>query len=193
MKMKLCLRVLVNATVFSALPFWAYGADSDFKSNPFGGPRFGGEAPVKIYAGDDVVDVREHTQDLYGSIGWNVTTKLGPTSKAQAELAAAKTEEEKQSAKKKLREALAADFDVDVERRQADLERIRQQLSKLEGVLQKRIQNKEKVVDLRLQVLTAEVEGLGWGTSKRRLSKPTAATEVSTPPSFPQPPLELEK
>ncbi|GEM_PF-5512099 len=124
-----------------------------------------------------------------GNGGFPQTTP-NPTVQAQVAFAAATTEEERIAAKEKLEEALSKEFDVDIARREAELEKIRNQLAKLAESLQKRIDAKSKIVALRAQVLTAESEGLEWRSSSpvregdSRLVYPGTASPAQADPFF---------
>ena len=81
---------------------------------------------------------------------------------AQRELASAQSDKEKSKAKETLSKALSDCFDQDVENRKQELESIRTRLAKMEAQLKKRIDGKDEIVRLRLQVLANNANGLGW-------------------------------
>ena len=92
-------------------------------------------------------------------------TEIPPSQKAQmaqTQLASATNDDEKSAAKKSLSEALEECFDLDIKNREAQLEAIRQRLAEMEAQVKKRIEGKDEIVQLRLQVLMNNASGLGW-------------------------------
>ncbi len=84
---------------------------------------------------------------------------------AQQFLKSAGTDKEREEAQDGLREALSAQFDADVKKREEELESIRKRLTEMTELLEKRTAAKEEIVDLRLQVLSQDADGLGWADS----------------------------
>ena len=76
--------------------------------------------------------------------------------------AGAATEEQRADAKKKLKEKLAAIFEMQQKRRTAEIASIEERLAKLKDVSKKRETNKDAIVDRRLEQLTGGVDDLGW-------------------------------
>ena len=76
-------------------------------------------------------------------------------------------------------------------RRKSELNAIKQRLAEMETLLQKRVENKESIIALRMQVLTSQAEGLGWpeGNSRSRRGAVYGAVGVTypSPPSLPSP------
>ena len=92
-------------------------------------------------------------------------TEIPPSQKAQIaqnQLVSAISDEEKGAAKESLSKALEECFDVDIKNREAQLESIRQRLAEMEAQLKKRVEGKDEIVRLRLQVLVNNASGLGW-------------------------------
>ena len=87
---------------------------------------------------------------------------------AQRELASAQSDEEKSKAKETLSKALSDCFDQDVENRKQELESIRTRLAEMETQLKKRMDGKDDIVRLRLQVLANNANGLGWADPSNR-------------------------
>lgn len=84
---------------------------------------------------------------------------------AQQGLATAGNEEERERAKASLRKALNLQFDADMEQREKELAGIRERLTEMTRLLEKRSAAKEQIVDLRLQVLAQDADGLGWASA----------------------------
>jgi len=84
-----------------------------------------------------------------------------------AQYAQAATEEQRADFKKKLREKLAAIFEMQQKRRTAEIAGIEERLAKLKDVSKKRETNKDPIVDRRLEQLTGGVDELGWEESNR--------------------------
>lgn len=109
------------------------------------------------------------------------TVPMRQVDAALAQLGKAETDEDKRVAEDALREALDKEFDANIAKRQGELEKIRERLAQMEAVLQKRLDNKEKIVGLRLQVLVAETEQLGWSqNSNSRWPTPAAPSRYSS-------------
>ena len=69
---------------------------------------------------------------------------------------------DKERAKKGLATALSGYFDDDMKNREQELSEIEERVKKLRARLEKRRDAKEKLVELQLQVLINEAEGLGF-------------------------------
>ena len=92
-------------------------------------------------------------------------TRTNPNPDAYASqqlLAVAKTDEQKKDAKEKLSKALDREFEADVARRRSELDAIKERLATMEALLKKRVDGKEEIVALRLQVMLNNASGLGW-------------------------------
>ncbi len=76
----------------------------------------------------------------------------------------AATPEEKQQATEALGKLLGEYFDSDMQRRQANLEKVKQRVAKLEELLSKRQAAKQEIVDLQLKTMVNESEGLGFSS-----------------------------
>lgn len=87
---------------------------------------------------------------------------------AQQALANARSDEESQGAQANLRKALNLQFDADMEQREKELESIRERLTEMTRLLEKRSAAKEQIVELRLQVLAQDADGLGWASAAGR-------------------------
>ena len=68
----------------------------------------------------------------------------------------------REKAKTQLREMLLKQFTLQNQRRELELRRIEERLSKLREQLKRRTDAREQIVDQRLQQLVNEAEGLGW-------------------------------
>lgn len=77
-------------------------------------------------------------------------------------IAAEKADDQKRL-KTELRDMLAKQFDVQRQRRELELSRIEARVKKLHDQIKKRNDARETIIDRRLEQLTNEAEGLGWG------------------------------
>jgi len=77
-------------------------------------------------------------------------------------IAAEKADDQKRL-KSDLRDMLVKQFDVQRQRRDLELKRIEERVQKLRDQIKKRNDAKETIIDRRLEQLTNEAEGLGWG------------------------------
>ncbi len=84
------------------------------------------------------------------------------TAKAYALLKKAESDEDKKQAEEDLREALSEEYDLSLESHENNLAQLRARLEELEQELAKRRDAKDQLVDLRLQMIVNEVNGLGW-------------------------------
>lgn len=73
---------------------------------------------------------------------------------------------DRQAAKEKLHAVLGKMFDQDMELRESQLKEIRDQLNKMESKITKRAEKRDEIIELRVQVLMNDQNGLGWGTKK---------------------------
>lgn len=78
-------------------------------------------------------------------------------------------EAERQEARKLVSDELRRQFDADLELRRQQLDDLERQIARLREQLQKRTEAKEKLVELRLQLLENESLGLGFPEQWRRL------------------------
>jgi hypothetical protein len=104
---------------------------------------------------------------------------------AQQALATASSPEERERVHAKLREALNQQFDADMQQREKELDGIRQRLGEMTRLLEKRSAAKEQIVELRLQVLAQDADGLGWVSAVGRWPSNTSpgVPLPSLPPS----------
>jgi hypothetical protein len=107
-------------------------------------------------------------------------TAIAPASSHQVEvdaaarkLRAAKTDDEKRSAKAELRKALAQIFALDMKARRAQADQIEARLAKLREQYQAREKAKDEIIDRRLQSIEQDAAGLGFpGTGKSTSIEP---------------------
>lgn len=106
---------------------------------------------------------------------------------AQQALAAASSPEERERVQAKLREALNQQFDADMQQREKELEGIRQRVAEMSRLLEKRSAAKEQIIELRLQVLAQDADGLGWASAAGRWpgnAGPGVSLPNLPPPNF---------
>lgn len=75
---------------------------------------------------------------------------------------AAKTDDEKQAARQEMSVALLSYFDNDMKSREADIAQIEERIKKLRAQLAERREAKDQIVDLQVQLLINEANGLGF-------------------------------
>lgn len=81
---------------------------------------------------------------------------------ARSKLQGAESAEDQSKATTELREALGEYFDRDMEFRQKELDEVKKGLRTMSDRLQKRAKAKDEIVDLQLQMIVNEAEGLGF-------------------------------
>ena len=72
------------------------------------------------------------------------------------------SDEVREEAESQLRKALREQFEADIKHRQQELEAIAARLKEMRSKLDKRMESAEQIIDLRMQVLLQDAEGLGW-------------------------------
>ena len=77
-------------------------------------------------------------------------------------VAADKADDQKRL-KTDLRDMLTKQFDVQRQRRELELSRIEERVKKLRDQIKKRNDARDTIIDRRLEQLTNEADGLGWG------------------------------
>jgi len=80
-------------------------------------------------------------------------------------LAKTENDSERSKIKAKLTTALEKQFDLQQKRRELEVARIEAQLKKLRDLIKKRSDNRQSIVDKRLDQLIREAEGLGWSST----------------------------
>jgi hypothetical protein len=78
------------------------------------------------------------------------------------QLAAAKTDSEKDKVKTKLSEVLEKQFDLRQQRHAMEIAALEGQLKRLQDMVQKRQEGRRDIVSKRLDQLVREAQGLGW-------------------------------
>ena len=94
-------------------------------------------------------------------------------SNAAKQLRTAKTGTEKKAAEDKLRKLLAADYDSRLNDYEKHLDNLAAQLKQMRTKLQKRRSAKSDMIDLRVKVLKAEADDLGWPSRINRSRFPS--------------------
>lgn len=96
-------------------------------------------------------------------------TALNGVNEARQNVQRAKSEEDRTNAATDLRKALGEYFDQDMKARQQEIDTINEGLQEMESSLQKRVAAKDDIVDLHLQVLINESNGLGFFSETIRI------------------------
>ncbi len=132
-------------------------------------PNVPGAAPYTTRSSDGWV-----TYAVPGGVPAEHDPEMAKLAESEAELAqnadqalsqytAADKPEDQKRLKSELRDALAKQFDVQRQRRELELKRIEERVQKLRDQIKKRNDARETIIDRRLDQLTNEAEGLGWG------------------------------
>lgn len=82
----------------------------------------------------------------------------------------AESSSDRTKAQDELREALAEDYDIRMKAYEEYLDKLEEQLAEMRAKLQRRRDAKSDMVDLRIKVLAAEADDLGWPSSPGRTS-----------------------
>lgn len=72
------------------------------------------------------------------------------------------SDESKSAARGEVREELAKEYDRFLEEQQRQIEQLKERIAKLEQQLERRREAKDRMVDLRLEMVLSEADGLGW-------------------------------
>ncbi len=83
----------------------------------------------------------------------------------------AKNDEARKDALDKLSEVVSQIFDEDLKRRESEVNGIRQRVSRLNALIEKRKESKDRIVDLQLKIQLNEVEGLGFSVKRNSRSR----------------------
>lgn len=103
---------------------------------------------------------------VFGLSGRNSSDKQ--IEKAAKAMRQAESSSERSEAKDKLVALLSEDYDSRLKEYEDYLEDLEKQLDEMRGKLKKRRQAKEDMIDLRIKVLEAEADDLGWPSRVRR-------------------------
>lgn len=87
---------------------------------------------------------------------------MDSVNKARQKVQSAKSEEDRTKAATELRNTLNEYFDKDLKAREQELDTINEGLKKMQAGLKKRADAKDDIVDLQLQIIVNEAEGLGF-------------------------------
>ena len=87
--------------------------------------------------------------------------------KAIETLKQAKDEEARKKSLETLAEVVSQLFDEDLKRRESEVGEIRNRAAKLKALIDKRMESKDRIVDLQLKIQLNEVEGLGFAVKQR--------------------------
>jgi hypothetical protein len=77
-------------------------------------------------------------------------------------LVKSESQSEKNEIRKELNKVLTEQFDAHLSQQQKELEELEKQIAKLKGLIRKRLESKEAIVERRMEQLVQEAEGLGW-------------------------------
>ncbi|QDU80626.1 hypothetical protein Pla110_23570 [Polystyrenella longa] len=131
------------------------GADEPIFGTPFSNPPFSDNPPP-------IVDNFEGSSSKERSIPQNVISHSVKISQSVSNLHSAKTDEEKKQAETELSAALSAYFDNDLKAREREVQAVQERVKKLQDKLDTRREAKEEIVNLQLQLMVNEANGLGF-------------------------------
>ncbi len=95
----------------------------------------------------------------------------------------AKTDDERETAEEQLKEALGEDYDARLDDYESHLDQMEKQLAEMRAKLKRRRAAKTEMIQLRMQVVAAEADELGWPSRASRF--PSTFYNNSTAPRFP--------
>lgn len=107
---------------------------------------------------------------IFPTTAYGLARRDSTDSKIQAaakELRQAESSSERSEAKDKLMGLLSEDYDSRLKEYEEYLDGLEKQLEEMRGKLRKRRQAKDDMIDLRIKVLEAEADDLGWPTRMR--------------------------
>jgi hypothetical protein len=111
------------------------------------------------------------------AVQWKEKSKTSGLEKAWRE---ADNEDDRDGVRRKAHKYLNGRFNVDMKRREKELEQIEVRVRRLRSQLEKRVAKKDEIIELQLKQMTMSWDGLGW-------SEP-AQVVGGTAFAFPQPP-----
>ena len=114
--------------------------------------------------------------------------KMHAIREAATALNEAEGDDARSDAKAKMTELLDEFFESDMERREKELAEVEERVTKLRSTLQRRREKKRDILDLQMEVLLNEADGLGFfgGEGPGRPEGPWAL-QLQGPPGYPQP------
>jgi hypothetical protein len=96
------------------------------------------------------------------AIQGGVPEKMHAIHEAATALSEAEGDDARSEAKEKLAKLLDEYFESDMERRERELSEVEERVNKLRSTLERRRQKKEDIIDLQIEVLLNEADGLGF-------------------------------
>lgn len=171
-------KFLTATIAMAAVPamFFAAGAQEPARPNTPEPPRVivstdqGGQSGISQWT--------RSSQGVAGIFGLNSTDQqIAAAAKAMRQ---AETSSARSQAKDRLMLLLSEDYDSRLSEYDAYLQEMEKQLEDMRARLEKRRQAKDEMIDLRIKVLEAEADDLGWPTRVRRnrtFAFPAPATE----------------
>jgi hypothetical protein len=96
----------------------------------------------------------------------NSKTNAAKLQKAIENLKRAASEEARKATLENLSQIVHEIFDEDLKRRESEVSDIRQRVSKLQALIDKRKESKDRIVDLQFKIQLNEVEGLGFAVKR---------------------------
>lgn len=125
-----------------------------------GAPAFGNAQPLRMAPA--AVDPSSGGIRWYPSGSDPLTAAIQRVNETRRKLRVAKSEKDESEATSELREALGNYFDRDLEVRRKELEDVKKGLQNMSDRLKKRADAKDEIVDLQVQLMVNEAEGLGF-------------------------------
>lgn len=104
-----------------------------------------------------------------------------PTSALREKLSNAKTAKEEAGIVDQLNKLFDKQFEADMQRRNKELDQIKQRIHQMESLLTKRSESKKQIIQLRVQTLVNEAKGLGWSETPNVHNRPGLNNPIQTP------------
>ena len=112
---------------------------------------------------------------------------VSPLEKQIGYLKKARTDEQKETVKKRIRNVLSQQYDTYLNASAGELAKLESRLEKLREKLEARKQAKEKLIEIELQRLANEAEGLVWPTKKNANTGPRSSAYTESRMGFEKP------
>lgn len=123
----------------------------------------------------------DRTRSLPRSTSFSAPSQ-SPMAAAIAALKSAKTDEQKAAAKEKVKIELEKQYDAFLAKDQTRVDQLFDRLKKLEEQLEKRKAAKDRLVELKLEMMVSQAEGLGWPTDNNQNFAPRQSLPMIPPP-----------
>lgn len=137
---------------------------SPFRAPPTVGQRFPSQPtqPAQLPSNQSFGLNQRQQPGLPPSSAFGVAYTQNDLRTAMNELKSAESDDDKAAAKEKIKSELETQYDKFLERDQAKVDQLFDRLKKLEEQLERRREAKDRLVELKMEMLISQAEGLGW-------------------------------